>query len=174
MTYPAIEKLIRDVPDFPKPGIIFKDMTPVLLDPDAMAEIVAALHDWAAPLDPDVIVGIESRGFIFGTPLALSLRRGFIPVRKVGKLPSSVLRETYDLEYGTNSIEIHEDALSTGQRVLVIDDLLATGGTAAAAGRLIERLGCTVAGYGFVMELAFLSGRSVLGDVPIKSLVHVE
>ena len=173
MKYPKIEALIRNVPDFPKPGIVFKDITPVLQNPGAFAGVIDALVQEVAPLEPDAVVGIESRGFIFGAPLAIRLGRPFIPVRKVGKLPSVTLREDYDLEYGTNSVEVHADAVRRGQRVIVVDDLLATGGTAAAAARLIDRLGAMVVGFAFVIELDFLNGRKGLGSVPVLSLVHV-
>ena len=173
MQHPEIEKLIRDVPDFPQPGIVFKDITPILLSPDAFRQALDALAVEVGPLNPDIIIGIESRGFILGAPLALQINRGFVPVRKVGKLPAETIREDYALEYGTNSVEIHADAIRAGQRVVVVDDLLATGGTAAATARLVERLGAQVAGYAFLIELDFLNGRKHLRGVPVISLVHV-
>jgi adenine phosphoribosyltransferase len=163
--------LVRDIPDFPKPGILFKDITPVLADHAAFQEVVDRFASWAAERSPDIVVGIESRGFIFGAPVALRLGCGFVPVRKVGKLPHVTAREEYHLEYGSNVVEIHRDAVAAGGRVLIIDDLLATGGTAAAAGRLIEQLGGKVAGVSFLIELAFLGGRAALEDYDIQSLI---
>ena len=165
------ESLIRDVPDFPKPGILFKDITPVLADPTAMKELIDKFGEFAATFQPDLVVGIESRGFVLGMPLALQLHLGFIPVRKVGKLPYDVIREEYALEYGTAIVEIHNDAIMPGQRVIIVDDLLATGGTAAAAAKLVERLGGEVVGYSFMIELGFLNGRSVLNGKPVQSLI---
>jgi len=165
------EQLIRDVPDFPKPGILFKDITPVLADPKAMHEVMERFVAYSTERDPDVIVGIESRGFVFGMPLALHLERGFVPVRKLGKLPHDKISEEYALEYGTNTVEIHADAIKPGQRVVIVDDLLATGGTAAAAARLVERLGGTVCGFLFLVELSFLQGRSALPGRDILSLI---
>ncbi len=163
--------LIRDIPDFPQPGILFKDVTPVLADAHALREIVDALSDAAAAFSPDVIVGIESRGFLFGTPIAGKLGMGFVPIRKPGKLPYQTIREEYTLEYGSNVVEIHTDAIAPGQRVVIVDDLLATGGTAAAAARLVEKLGGVVAGYCFVIELGFLGGRKLLGNAPVAALI---
>jgi adenine phosphoribosyltransferase len=159
------------VPDFPKPGIVFKDITPVLRDAAALADVVSLMEEKARPLAPDVIAGPESRGFIFGTALAARMGLGFVPIRKPGKLPWKTRAETYALEYGTDSLEIHEDAASRGERVLLVDDLLATGGTMAACARLTEGLGATVAGCLFLIELTFLDGRLPLGDRPIASLV---
>lgn len=166
------ESLIRDVPDFPKPGIVFKDIHPVLQSPQAMHEVIDLLEEDARSRSADVIVGIESRGFIFGTPLALRLDLPFVMTRKLGKLPYERISEEYALEYGTNTVEMHVDAISPGQRAYVIDDLLATGGTAAAAARLIERLNGSVAGMGFVVELSFLEGRQNLLEYPITSLIQ--
>jgi adenine phosphoribosyltransferase len=165
------QKLVRDVPDFPKPGILFKDITPVLADPSAVREVIAAFAEFARPRAPDLIVGIESRGFMLGVPLALELNVGFAPVRKLGKLPYKTIREEYALEYGTNVVELHVDAIRPGQRVIVVDDLLATGGTAAASVRLVERLGGVVAGVCFMVELAFLNGHKVLSGYDTLSLV---
>ncbi|MDX1931817.1 MAG: adenine phosphoribosyltransferase [Capsulimonadales bacterium] len=162
--------LIRDVPDFPVPGILFKDITPALADAAALREIIAAMAEAIRPMQPDHIVGIESRGFIFGVPVALELGIGFSPIRKPGKLPYEKIAQEYTLEYGTNVIEIHTDAVRPGQRVVIVDDLLATGGTAQAAGRLVEAISGQVVGYGFVVELAFLGGRARL-ERQIASLI---
>jgi len=163
--------LIRDVPDFPKPGILFKDITPVLADPLAMREVMDRFAEFAVGCKPDAVVGIESRGFVLGMPLAMRLGVGFVPVRKLGKLPYDKISEEYALEYGTNTVEVHRDAIKPGQRVLIVDDLLATGGTAAAAVRLVERLGGSVCGFSFLVELAFLHGRAALKGYEIQSLI---
>jgi adenine phosphoribosyltransferase len=163
---------IRDVPDFPKEGIIFKDITTLLQDAEAFRSSVDAFVEHYRDADIDFIVAIESRGFIFGGALAIALGCGFIPVRKPGKLPASTFTETYELEYGTDSIEIHQDAIASGKRVLIIDDLLATGGTVAATARLLRRFDCVVVGAGFLIELDFLKGREKLGDLDIFTLVH--
>lgn len=159
-----VRDAIRDIPDFPKPGILFKDITPVLSDPELFRSVISffASRHQAAP--PDRIAGIESRGFIFGAALADRLGVGFIPIRKKGKLPAETLEATYDLEYGTATLEIHKDALRPGERVLLIDDLLATGGTAKAAAGLVEALGGTVMEIDFLVELSFLDGRSQLAN----------
>ena len=174
MDLTAVESLIRDVPDFPRPGILFKDITPVLQKPEAFEQCIVALVEAVSPYRPDLVIGIESRGFIFGAPLALRLGRSFVPVRKVGKLPAETLREDYDLEYGTNSVEIHTDAVPPGARVVIVDDLLATGGTAAATARLVSRLGGVVVGCAFLVELSFLNGRDQLSGIPVASLIRVE
>lgn len=163
--------LVRDVPDFPKPGILFKDITPVLEDPKALREVVAKMAENAKAVGADVIVGIESRGFLFGVPVALELDLPFALARKLGKLPAEKIREEYALEYGTNTIEMHTDAIRPGQKAYLVDDLLATGGTAAAASRLVKRLGGEVVGYGFLIELGFLDGRAVLSDAPVSALL---
>ncbi len=168
------ESLIRDVPDFPKPGILFKDITPVVQDYAALKEVTEKLAAWAKDKKADAVVGIEARGFIFGVPVALELGLGFVPLRKLGKLPSNTVTEEYALEYGTNTVEMHADSIKPGQRVIIIDDLLATGGTAAAAARLVERLGGVVAGFGFLVELGFLDGRKVLSAYDIHSLLHYD
>lgn len=165
------ESLIRDIPDFPSPGIIFKDITPVLQHPEAFAQVVDDMALCASTLKPDVVVGVESRGFVLGSPVALKLGKGFVPVRKVGKLPHDTIRCDYALEYGTNSVEIHKDAIEPGQRVLIVDDLLATGGTAAASIKLVEQLGGKVAGVLFLVELGFLDGRAKLDGYDVKSLI---
>jgi adenine phosphoribosyltransferase len=163
--------LIRDIPDFPQPGIVFKDITPVLSDHAAFSEVVDRMTEHARAFQPDLIVGIESRGFLFGTPLALALGVGFAPIRKLGKLPYETINEEYALEYGTNTVEAHTDAVKPGQRVVIVDDLLATGGTAGAAAALVERLGGIVVGYCFVVELTFLNGRARLPGRPIAALI---
>lgn len=167
-------KLIRDVPDFPKPGILFKDITPILADPNAVNEVIEHFGEFANKVQPDLIVGIESRGFILGMPLALNLGIGFVPVRKLGKLPYSRISEEYALEYGTNTVEVHDDAVQPGQKVLIVDDLLATGGTAAAAARLVERLGGVVCGFSFLIELGFLDGRKALPGYEIQALINFD
>ncbi len=168
------EDLVRDVPDFPRPGILFKDITPVVQNHAALNQTVTLLTDWARDRRIDAVVGIEARGFIFGAPIALELGVGFVPLRKLGKLPYDRVTEEYALEYGTNTVELHSDSVRRGQRILIVDDLLATGGTAAAATRLVERLEGVVAGLGFVIELDFLEGRRVLSQYDIKSLIHYE
>lgn len=165
------EALIRDIPDFPQPGILFKDITPVLGDPDALREIVDLLCEKITALSPDRIIGIESRGFLFGVPVAYKLGLPFSPVRKLGKLPYQTIKEEYALEYGTNTVEAHVDAVEPGDRVVIVDDLLATGGTAMAAAALVERLGGTVAGYAFLVELEFLNGRERLDRGEIITLL---
>jgi adenine phosphoribosyltransferase len=157
-----IKSLLRDVPDFPKPGILFKDITPLLADPEIRQETVDALVAQVRPCKPDTIVAVEARGFIFGMLLAQGLKIPFVPVRKSGKLPYKKVTESYALEYGTAEIEMHEDAIRPGTRVIIHDDLLATGGTAAAAGKLVERLGGAVVGYSFLINLSFLPGEKKL------------
>jgi len=163
---------IRDVPDFPKPGIVFKDITPLLQDPAAFAATIDALADAVRAHSFDLVCGIESRGFLFGATLARVLGKGFIPIRKPGKLPWKTAAESYELEYGTDTIEIHVDAAPGGQRVLMVDDLLATGGTMAAAIKLVRKIGGTPVACAFVIELAFLNGRRKLGDLALHSLVR--
>lgn len=162
---------IRDVPDFPIPGILFKDITTLLKNPQALKETVDQMTAYARSRQVDVIVGIESRGFIFGMPMAYNLGCGFVPVRKPGKLPAETVSESYSLEYGVNTLEIHVDAIEKGQRVLIVDDLLATGGTALATCKLIEKLGGVVAGLAFAIELGFLNGREKLAGYDTKALV---
>ncbi|MCU0317008.1 MAG: adenine phosphoribosyltransferase [Fimbriimonadaceae bacterium] len=166
------ESLIRDVPDFPKPGILFKDVTPVLQSAVATQEAVDLLSEDAKARGADVIVGIESRGFIFGTPVALQLGLPFVLARKLGKLPYERISEEYALEYGTNTVEMHVDAVTPGQRAYIVDDLLATGGTAAAAARLVERLNGQVCGMGFLVELTFLGGRQNILGYHAHSLIR--
>jgi adenine phosphoribosyltransferase len=164
--------LIRDVPDFPKPGILFKDITPVLQSPSALQEAVSLIAADARAKDAEVIVGIESRGFVFGVPVALELGLPFVMARKLGKLPYDRITEEYALEYGTNTVEMHVDSINPGQRAYVVDDLLATGGTAAASARLVERLNGNVCGFGFMVELTFLAGRQNLLGYPIHALIE--
>ena len=163
---------IRDIPDFPKPGVLFKDFTPLLADGEAFA---AVIHDVAGRYagQVDVVVGIEARGFIIGAAVAHHLGIGFVPVRKSGKLPGPSLREEYTLEYGSAVLEMHESALQPGQRVLVADDVLATGGTVAATCRLVERAGATVTGIDVVLELTFLGGREKVGDRPLYAIAPI-
>jgi adenine phosphoribosyltransferase len=166
-----VRRTIRDVPDFPKPGILFKDITPVLASPSLFGKVMMAL---ASPFERQGIthvVSIESRGFILGAPVALELRAAFVPVRKPGKLPAAIVREDYTLEYGMDALEIHADALHASKGVLVVDDVLATGGTAAATCRLVERAGGTVVACAFMIELGALKGREKLGDRRVESLV---
>lgn len=159
-----LASFVRDVPDFPKKGILFKDITTLLKDKDAFRASIDRLTDAFRDTKVDHVVGMESRGFIFGAPLAYNLDAGFVPVRKLGKLPAETLRVEYALEYGTNTLEIHTDAIEPGQKVLIVDDLLATGGTVAATIELVRRLGGEVVGLGFLVELLFLNGRGYLGD----------
>lgn len=166
------QSVIRDVPDFPKKGILFKDISPVLQHPAAFAEVVDLLVSDARAKGAEVIVGIESRGFVFGVPVAMALGLPFAMARKLGKLPYDKITEEYALEYGTNTVEMHTDAVRPGQRAYVVDDLLATGGTAAAATRLVERLGGSVCGFGFMVELTFLEGRKNLLGYPILALIE--
>jgi len=164
--------LIRDVPDFPKPGILFKDITPVLEHAAAFQEVVDLLTADAKARGAEAVVGIESRGFIFGVPVALALGVPFVMARKLGKLPYERISEEYALEYGTNTVEMHVDAVTEGQKAYIVDDLLATGGTAAAAARLVERLKGQVCGFGFLIELTFLDGRRNLREYPITALME--
>ena len=171
MSMTRAESLIRDIPDFPTPGILFKDITPILGDADALREVVDALADAIAALAPDRIVAIESRGFLFGMPVAYKLGLPFTPVRKKGKLPYQTVEQEYALEYGTNVVEAHVDAVEPGDRIVIVDDLLATGGTAMAAAALMERLGGTVVGFAFLVELMFLNGRERLDRGEIIALM---
>lgn len=166
-----IESLIRAIPDFPISGILFRDITPLLRDKDGFKAAIDLFAERFKDRKIDHVVGVEARGYIFGAPVAYALGAGFIPVRKPGKLPHETLTEEYALEYGTNSLQIHADAIKQGERVLVVDDLLATGGTAAATGRLLERLGAKVEAYAFLIELAALNGREALGATEIVTFV---
>jgi adenine phosphoribosyltransferase len=169
-----LERLIRDVPDFPKPGIMFKDISPLLADHDGLSAVVRALAAAAADADGkplvDKVVGIEARGFILGAPVALTLGAGFVPVRKAGKLPGPTHRVSYALEYGEAVLEVHADAIEPGERVLIVDDVLATGGTVAAARSLVESCGGEVVGAAVLMELSFLPGREALAGMPLTVL----
>lgn len=166
-----LQAAIRNIPDFPKPGIQFKDITPVLADPRLFAASIECLTGQFQPGDIDAVVGIDARGFIFAAAAALRLQAGFVPIRKKGKLPFRTLEEDYALEYGTASVAVHVDALKPGSRVLLIDDLLATGGTAAAAASLVKRLGADIREIAFLIELSFLKGREKLAGYPLRSVV---
>ena len=162
---------VRDVADFPAPGIGFKDIMPLLADAEALREVVERMTEWAAPLEPDVVVGGEARGFFFGPALAYKLRCGFVPARRPGKLPLETISAEYALEYGSAVLEVQADAIRGGARVLIHDDVLATGGTAAALARLVEQLGGEVVGFAFLIELAFLNGRDRLDGRDVVSLI---
>lgn len=169
-----LRALIREVPDFPKPGVNFKDVTTVLTDGQALRYVIKRMVDHFGPHRPDRIVGVESRGFLLGAPLAYELGVGFVLVRKAGKLPAEKISVEYELEYGRDSLEMHVDSIEPGQRVVVVDDLLATGGTMAATAELVERLKGEIIGFGFLIELTYLGGRSRLGDYDILSLVQYD
>lgn len=166
-----LKALIRDVPDFPLQGILFRDVTPLLRDPQGLSQVVDAFAERYRGQGIDAVAGIESRGFLFGAPLAVALGVGFVPIRKLGKLPADKITREYALEYGTNSLEVHRDAVRPGERVLLLDDLLATGGTARAAAELLEELGAQVVEAAFVIELAFLNGRAALGGRAAHALL---
>jgi adenine phosphoribosyltransferase len=165
------KSLIRSIPDFPKPGILFRDITPVLENPAAFKQIIDQFALFASERNIDAVVGVESRGFVFGAPLALALGKPFVLIRKVGKLPFHTVKEEYELEYGSATIEVHEDALTAGSRAVIVDDLLATGGTAKAAGALLKKIGAEVAGYSFLIELTALGGREKLNEFDIQALL---
>ena len=168
-----LERYIRDVPDFPKPGILFKDITPLRQDPEGLKRTIDQLEETASGFEFDLVCGIESRGFIFGTALARQMQKGFIPIRKPGKLPWKTASQSYQLEYGNDTIEIHTDATEgTKRRVLMVDDLLATGGTMEAGLELVRKIGGEPVACLFVIELDFLNGRQKLGDVPAHSLIR--
>jgi len=169
-----LKKLIREIPDFPKPGILFYDITTLLKDPQGFRSLIDNLYDHYHRRPVDVVAGIEARGFIFGPALAYRLGAGFVPVRKPNKLPAAKAKEEYALEYGTDALEIHQDAIHQGQRVLICDDLLATGGTASAAARLVQKLGGEVVGCGFAIELTFLQGREKLKNLDIFTLLQYD
>ena len=169
-----LDRLIRDVPDFPQPGVVFKDITPLLADHDAFTAVVRALAEAGRDADGttvvDKVVGMEARGFILAAPVALALGAGFVPVRKAGKLPGPTHAVSYALEYGVATLEVHEDSIDQGDRVLLVDDVLATGGTADATRQLVERCGGTVHAFAVLMDLGFLHGRDAIGDVTLHSL----
>ncbi|HEX9042202.1 MAG TPA: adenine phosphoribosyltransferase [Trebonia sp.] len=167
----VISAHVRDIPDYPRPGILFKDITPLLADDEAFGEVVEAMAAAFGPVDK--VVGIEARGFILAAPVAYEIRAGFVPVRKQGKLPSATLTEEYDLEYGSAVLEVHQDAFQPGDRVLIVDDVLATGGTARATASLIQRAGAHVVGVAVLMELSFLKGRAAIPDFEVRSLLVV-
>jgi len=168
----TLKAAIRDVPDFPKPGIVFKDITTLLRDPALLRSSIDLLSVLCGDLAIDKVVAIESRGFILGGALALRLGAGFVPVRKPGKLPWKARRASYELEYGSDSLEIHEDALRAGERAIIVDDVIATGGTARAVGELVASLGASVASYVFLLELGFLDGRAKLAGSEVRSLIR--
>jgi adenine phosphoribosyltransferase len=167
-----LRERIRDVPDWPTEGVVFKDLMPLIADPEYFAETIERLAEWARPREPALVFGAEARGFIFGAALAYALHAGFIAARKPGKLPRETVEATYDLEYGTDSLHVHRDAVPRNTRVIVLDDVLATGGTARAKVQLVEELGGVVAGVLFVIELDFLHGRDRLAGYDVHSLVH--
>ncbi len=169
-----LKKLIREVPDFPKKGILFYDITTLLKDKTGLATLIDALAEHYIKQDVDLVLGMEARGFIFAPALAYRLNAGFVPLRKPGKLPAATVKFDYALEYGTNTLEIHKDAIQKGQRVLIVDDLLATGGTANATAKLAGSLGAEIAGLGFVVELDFLKGRDLLKGYDVFSLLHYQ
>src|ERR1700739_2631117 len=170
----ALKTLVRTVPDFPKPGILFYDITTLLKDKQGFATLIDALAEHYIGKHIDLVLGIEARGFIFGPALAYRLNAGFVPVRKPRKLPARTVRVTYDLEYGTDTLEIHEDAIESGQRVVLVDDLLATGGTMEATVKLVRQLGGEIAGLAFAVELDFLKGRDRFKDYDVFSLLHYD
>ena len=169
-----VEKYIRSIPDFPETGVIFRDVTSVLQDADGLHEAIDAMQELIADTEVDVIAGTESRGFIFGMPIAYNLHRPFVPIRKKGKLPCETISEKYDLEYGTAEIEIHKDAIKPGQKVVLVDDLIATGGTIEAAIKMIERLGGEVVKVVFLIELAGLKGRERLKNYDVEAVIRYE
>jgi adenine phosphoribosyltransferase len=173
-TCDSLKQLVREVPDFPKPGILFYDITTLLKDKLGFAMLIDSLTEYYINQDIDLVIGIEARGFIFGPALAYRLNAGFVPVRKPKKLPAETVRWTYELEYGSDTLEIHKDAIQPGQRIIIVDDLLATGGTAKATAELATSLGGTICGLAFVIELDFLKGRDKLGTYDVHSLLHYD
>ena len=167
-----IREYIRDIPDFPKPGVIFKDITPLLRDKDAFREAINWITEPFSKSQIDVVVGVESRGFVFASAAALQLGAGFVPVRKPGKLPWKTIEASYELEYGTDKLQIHQDAIQKGQKVLIVDDVLATGGTASATTALVHRLGGTIVQVAFLIELTFLNGKDKMKDYSFRSLIQ--
>jgi adenine phosphoribosyltransferase len=166
-----ITEHVRDVPDYPKPGVLFKDITPLLGDADAYGAVIEATAALFGPVDK--VVGIEARGFILAAPVAYEIRAGFVPVRKQGKLPAATYAQEYDLEYGSATLEVHQDAFAPGERVLIVDDVLATGGTARATATLVRRAGAQIVGVAVLMELSFLKGREAIPDLDVRSLIVV-
>lgn len=166
-----IKSLIRDIPDFPKPGIIYRDITTLLQSSEGLNYVIDHFSELFSEQEIDYVIGIESRGFIFGAPIAYKLDAGFVPVRKSGKLPAEIHSIEYELEYGSDTLEIHQDAIQPESRILIVDDLIATGGTAAATAELINKLGCELIGFAFIIELLALEGRAKLPDAPIQSMV---
>ena len=169
-----LEEYVRSIPDFPEPGVIFRDVTSILQDADGLNLAIDSMQSYLNDMDLDVIVGLESRGFMFGVPIAYNLHKAFVPVRKKGKLPCETISQTYDLEYGSEEIEIHKDAIRPGQKVAIVDDLIATGGTVEAAVKLIERLGGKVVKIVFLMELEGLNGREKLEGYNVDSVIRYE
>ena len=167
-----LKELIRTIPDFPEKGILFRDITTLLKEPEGLQEALHQMQDAIKDMEYDVSVGPESRGFIFGVPLAYAEKKGFVPVRKPGKLPAAVYSQEYDLEYGKSCLEIHQDALKKGQKVLIVDDLLATGGTGHEIAQMVTRAGAEVAGFLFLIELEALGGRETLKDYPVQSIIR--
>jgi len=166
-----LREKIREVPDFPRPGVGFKDITPLLADPEALEQTIDQLSEWASERRPDIVLGAEARGFILGGAIAAKVGCGFVPARRPGKLPPETVSATYALEYGQNSLELHPDAIENDARVLIHDDVLATGGTVQAIGKLVEELGGEIVGASFIIELTFLHGRQKLGDWDVHSLI---
>jgi adenine phosphoribosyltransferase len=172
MSVDALKSKIRDVPDWPQEGVVFRDIMPLLADPDSLKETIDLIGDWAEERRPEIVVGGEARGFFIGSAVAYRLGCGFVPARRPGKLPLTTIGEEYALEYGTNALELQADAFRGGSRVLIHDDVLATGGTSRAMARLVEQLGGEVVGMAFIIELDFLSGRDQIADYDIYSLLH--
>ncbi len=166
-----LQSTIRSIPDFPQPGILFRDITTLLQNPAALNSAITGMTYHCQTLEAEVIVGIESRGFIFGPAIAQQLNIGFVPVRKPGKLPAATYQVSYDLEYGSDTLEVHQDAFTPGMKAVIVDDLIATGGTAAATAELVEQAGATVVGFSFLIELVDLKGRSLLPEVPVETLI---
>jgi len=167
-----LKQIIRDIPDFPKPGIVFKDITTLLADPETLKQAIDLMAERYRDKGIDKVIGIESRGFIFGPAVAYLIGAGFVPVRKPGKLPAETISIEYELEYGTDTLEIHSDALQPGEKVLIVDDLIATGGTAAAVGDMVKQLGAELVEMAFLIELTFLEPRKKLGDMPVFSIIQ--
>ena len=170
----TVEKYIRSIPDFPKQGIIFRDITTVTQDPEGLQLAIKSMEDKIKDKDFDVIVGLEARGFMFGTPIAFDMKKAFVPIRKKGKLPWKTISESYDLEYGSAEIEIHKRSIKPGDKVVIVDDLMATGGTAKAIMEMVEEMGAEVVASAFLIELDFLNGRKALPDCRVEAVIHYE